>query len=165
MKQKRRYNMSNYLLGVLIGVGDLQTAQLNNERVTADTTNDASMSLQKYYEYANQQLEIILNGGYGGIYVLPDGTTEKDPGMPKIKNAKNSSDDDDKSNEIKETEIVYNQANTWFQNFENTLNTSVQNEQSETQRVAQNQQTTVQFGSDTINLLTYVGNLLQSRLG
>jgi len=134
--------MTDVFYAIEMATINMQQAQLENEQTTAVTTDEFAKSLYAYYDWANAQLAADAKA-------VADEANKEKPDPSKVQ----------------ALETKFNLDNQIFQNFENTLNTTVQASQTETQQVAQDQHMTVQFATDAVGVESYLGNLLASRLG
>jgi|SRR3990167_416291 len=134
--------MTDVFYAIEMATINMQQAQLENEQTTAVTTDEFAKSLYAYYDWANAQLAADAKA-------VADEANKENPDPSKVQ----------------ALETKFNLDNQIFQNFENTLNTTVQASQTETQQVAQDQHMTVQFATDAVGVESYLGNLLASRLG
>lgn len=128
---------TNPFLAIMEASASLQEAQLDNEKINANTTKLQANKLNDVYSSANDALQKFIDG----------------------LNPKSS------SNQIQEITAHYNLASSKYSNYENVLSSNVQTQETQTQGIAQDQKMSVQFAMDATGVESYTGNLLASRLG
>lgn len=175
--------MINPFYAVMEATSNMQEAGMYTESTVAKSTQKLAQALAELYAYSNYCLRDLISGpnlpdNLWVAPIVPNHNTgdwcwcdkvmppeyyNLDPGTSGLPDYGLDPSTDNNNTTI--TETSYNMTNQMFENLESTWNSMTQAKETLTNQVAENSQSSVQLANTVLQVVDYLGTLIQSTLG